>query len=45
MASLINQIQIRSTDDEEEEQRELVSKLPPENLRLADLELGTLYNR
>ena len=45
MASLINQIQMRGAGEEDEESRELISKLPPANLRIADLVLETLYNR
>ncbi len=46
MASFINQIQSGSldTDPEDDESRELVSKLPPENVREADLVLGVLFN-
>jgi hypothetical protein len=48
MAALINQIQARTINDEyafDGETREIISKLPPVSLRVADLVLDVLFSR
>ncbi len=48
MTALINQIQSRTVNDEygvEGEAREIISKLPPASLRVADLVLDVLFSR
>lgn len=46
MSELINHIQRRGGDfgDDYQQGTELVSKIPPQNLREADLRLGILFN-
>jgi hypothetical protein len=46
MTELINQIQRRgaSFEDDKTEGNDLVSRIPPANVREADLRLGILFN-